>query len=134
MGVGERSKQRACPSYIVILHSIQFLSWINSSPYWFKYKIRCWFRSLKKVGFLVSNFFSVKRRSHLKNILPDCWHKSGFHTLLLMILNFQVLIRNILCFILFSAGELIISLIQMYEANYPEILKICYIINGKLKK
>lgn len=28
------------------------------------------------------------------------------------------------------AGEIIISLIQMYEANYPEILKACYIINA----
>jgi hypothetical protein len=28
------------------------------------------------------------------------------------------------------AGEVIISLIQMYEANYPEILKTCYIINA----
>lgn len=28
------------------------------------------------------------------------------------------------------AGELIIALIQMYESNYPEILKICYIINA----
>lgn len=30
----------------------------------------------------------------------------------------------------FSAGEVAISAIQMYEANYPEILKMCYIING----
>lgn len=29
-----------------------------------------------------------------------------------------------------SAGEVVISLIKMYEANYPEILKCCYIING----
>ncbi|RZC38237.1 SEC14-like protein 3, partial [Asbolus verrucosus] len=28
------------------------------------------------------------------------------------------------------ATELVISLIQMYEANYPEILKACYIINA----
>lgn len=28
------------------------------------------------------------------------------------------------------AGELIIALIQMYEANYPEILRACYIINA----
>uniref|UniRef100_A0A0C9QZQ8 Sec14l2_0 protein n=2 Tax=Fopius arisanus TaxID=64838 RepID=A0A0C9QZQ8_9HYME len=28
------------------------------------------------------------------------------------------------------AGETIITLIQMYEANYPEILKICFIINA----
>ncbi|XP_071446066.1 SEC14-like protein 2 [Hetaerina americana] len=28
------------------------------------------------------------------------------------------------------AGEAIIALIQMYEANYPEILKACYIINA----
>lgn len=28
------------------------------------------------------------------------------------------------------ATELVISLIQMYEANYPEILKICYIVNA----
>jgi hypothetical protein len=28
------------------------------------------------------------------------------------------------------AGEAILSLIHMYEANYPEILKACYIING----
>ncbi|KAL1132543.1 hypothetical protein AAG570_010498 [Ranatra chinensis] len=27
------------------------------------------------------------------------------------------------------AAELVISMLQMYEANYPEILKICYIIN-----
>ncbi|XP_076253244.1 SEC14-like protein 2 isoform X1 [Rhynchophorus ferrugineus] len=27
------------------------------------------------------------------------------------------------------AGEYIIALVQMYEANYPEILKACYIIN-----
>jgi len=30
-----------------------------------------------------------------------------------------------------SAGELVITFIQMYEANYPEILKMCFIINGK---
>lgn len=29
-----------------------------------------------------------------------------------------------------SAAEAAISLIKMYEANYPEILKCCYIING----
>ncbi|XP_048508641.1 SEC14-like protein 2 isoform X2 [Athalia rosae] len=28
------------------------------------------------------------------------------------------------------AGEVVIGLIQMYEANYPEILKMCYIINA----
>nr|CAD7437655.1 unnamed protein product [Timema bartmani] len=28
------------------------------------------------------------------------------------------------------AGEVVLSLIQMYEANYPEILKTCYIINA----
>lgn len=28
------------------------------------------------------------------------------------------------------AGELVLSLIQMYEANYPEILKTCFIINA----
>ncbi|XP_047358427.1 SEC14-like protein 2 isoform X3 [Vespa velutina] len=28
------------------------------------------------------------------------------------------------------AGEVVISAIQMYEANYPEILKMCYIINA----
>ncbi|XP_060529229.1 SEC14-like protein 4 [Cylas formicarius] len=28
------------------------------------------------------------------------------------------------------AAEMVISLIQMYEANYPEILKACYIINA----
>lgn len=28
------------------------------------------------------------------------------------------------------AGELIITLIQMYEANYPEILKMCFMINA----
>ncbi|XP_077297895.1 SEC14-like protein 2 [Arctopsyche grandis] len=27
------------------------------------------------------------------------------------------------------AGELVISLLQMYEANYPEILKMCHIVN-----
>ncbi|KAK0084661.1 hypothetical protein PV326_006203 [Microctonus aethiopoides] len=31
------------------------------------------------------------------------------------------------------AGEVVITLIQMYEANYPEILKTCFIINGKYK-
>lgn len=35
-------------------------------------------------------------------------------------------------FFSFPAGEVIISLIQMYEANYPEILKTCYIINGTI--
>lgn len=30
----------------------------------------------------------------------------------------------------FLASEVIITLIQMYEANYPEILKACYIINA----
>lgn len=34
----------------------------------------------------------------------------------------------------FSAGEVVISAIQMYEANYPEILKMCYIINGTSTK
>ncbi|XP_008212840.1 SEC14-like protein 3 isoform X1 [Nasonia vitripennis] len=28
------------------------------------------------------------------------------------------------------AGEIVITLIQMYEANYPEILKVCYIVNA----
>lgn len=28
------------------------------------------------------------------------------------------------------AAELVFSLLQMYEANYPEILKTCFIING----
>ncbi|XP_053987885.1 SEC14-like protein 2 isoform X2 [Hylaeus volcanicus] len=28
------------------------------------------------------------------------------------------------------AGEVVLTLIQMYEANYPEILKTCYIINA----
>ncbi|XP_033331246.1 SEC14-like protein 2 [Megalopta genalis] len=28
------------------------------------------------------------------------------------------------------AGEVVITLLQMYEANYPEILKTCYIINA----
>lgn len=35
-----------------------------------------------------------------------------------------------MCFV--AAGEVVLSLVQMYEANYPEILKNCYIINGKL--
>jgi hypothetical protein len=30
-----------------------------------------------------------------------------------------------------AAGEVIVALLKMYEANYPEILKACYIINGK---
>lgn len=30
------------------------------------------------------------------------------------------------------AGELVVTLLKMYEANYPEILKACYIINGKI--
>lgn len=29
------------------------------------------------------------------------------------------------------AAEVVIALIKNYEANYPEILKYCYIINGK---
>lgn len=29
------------------------------------------------------------------------------------------------------ASEVVITLIKNYEANYPEILKCCYIINGK---
>ncbi|XP_012231463.1 SEC14-like protein 2 [Linepithema humile] len=28
------------------------------------------------------------------------------------------------------AGELVLALIQMYESNYPEILKVCFIINA----
>lgn len=32
--------------------------------------------------------------------------------------------------IVISAAEVVISMIKMYEANYPEILKRCYIING----
>lgn len=30
------------------------------------------------------------------------------------------------------AAEVVISLIKIYESNYPEILKYCYIINGNL--
>lgn len=30
------------------------------------------------------------------------------------------------------AGEVIIALIKAYEANYPEILKACYLINGNV--
>lgn len=29
------------------------------------------------------------------------------------------------------AAELVFTLLQIYEANYPEILKICFIFNGK---
>lgn len=29
------------------------------------------------------------------------------------------------------AAELVINIFQMYSLNYPEILKYCYIINGK---
>lgn len=28
-------------------------------------------------------------------------------------------------------AEVVIQMIKMYEANYPEILKFCFIINGK---
>nr|XP_022916105.1 SEC14-like protein 2 [Onthophagus taurus] len=37
---------------------------------------------------------------------------------------------NIRQFIWKPAIELIINLLQLYEANYPEILKVCYIINA----
>lgn len=30
-------------------------------------------------------------------------------------------------------AEVIISMVKMYEANYPEILKFCYIINGNYR-
>lgn len=30
------------------------------------------------------------------------------------------------------AAELILFLVKQYEKNYPEILKMCYIINGKI--
>lgn len=33
-----------------------------------------------------------------------------------------------------TAGELVLTLIQMYEANYPEILKTCFIINGRFNR
>lgn len=29
------------------------------------------------------------------------------------------------------ATELVITMIKQYEQNYPEILKMCYIVNGK---
>lgn len=29
------------------------------------------------------------------------------------------------------AAEMVITLLQLYEANYPEILKVCFIVNGK---
>lgn len=29
------------------------------------------------------------------------------------------------------AAELVFTLLQIYEANYPEILKICFIVNGE---
>lgn len=29
------------------------------------------------------------------------------------------------------AAELVISMIKQYEQNYPEILKMCYLVNGK---
>lgn len=29
------------------------------------------------------------------------------------------------------AAELVFTLLQIYEANYPEILKVCFIVNGE---
>lgn len=37
---------------------------------------------------------------------------------------------NIKQFLWKPAGELVITFIQMYEANYPEILKMCFLINA----
>jgi hypothetical protein len=44
------------------------------------------------------------------------------------------IITNFLLSVFFhsTAAEVVISLIKMYEANYPEILKHCFIINGKV--
>lgn len=56
-----------------------------------------------------------------------CVQATGFW---LIIYAFHILYLNFqLCCL---AGEVVIALIKMYEANYPEVLKCCYIINGNI--
>lgn len=51
-----------------------------------------------------------------------------------LIVEHPVAFFSILLVRIIAAGELVITFIQMYEANYPEILKMCFLINGKFNK
>lgn len=60
-----------------------------------------------------------------------CCHRHHRNNNIIIIsntLNFHIFV--IMHSITTSAAEVVISLIKSYEANYPEILKCCYIING----
>lgn len=56
-----------------------------------------------------------KKHGHIANQITIIFDMEGF---------------NLKQYIWRPAGELVITLIQMYEANYPEILKTCFIINA----
>lgn len=48
-----------------------------------------------------------------------------------LVVLFDVADFNLKQYVWRPAAELIIAMIKQYEQNYPEILKICYIINSK---
>lgn len=70
------------------------------------------------------------------NLRPYMWRPGKIYFLLYKLRCFYFKYYGNYYFVLLIgkiAGEVIITLIQMYEANYPEILKTCFIINGKYK-
>lgn len=48
-----------------------------------------------------------------------------------VVVLFDVADFNLKQYVWRPAAELIINMIKQYEQNYPEILKICYVINSK---
>lgn len=48
-----------------------------------------------------------------------------------LVVLFDIANFNLKQYVWRPAAELIITMIKQYEQNYPEILKICYVINSK---
>lgn len=69
---------------------------------------------------------------HLEAYLQLCNEQAGKHGPLAgqVTVIFDMEGFNLKQYMWRPAGESIINMIQMYEANYPEILKMCYIINA----
>ncbi|KZC13323.1 SEC14-like protein 2 [Dufourea novaeangliae] len=69
---------------------------------------------------------------HLEKYLKLCWEQMQKHgpPAGQVVVIFDMQGFNLRQYLWRPAGEVVITLLQMYEANYPEILKICYIINA----
>lgn len=82
--------------------------------------------NLKQYLWRPGKMFQVKPEIIFKNFLVQ-----NFSLFSIILKNFSLLV---LSFSIVIAGEVVITLIQMYEANYPEILKTCFIINGRFNR